>query len=91
MSVFAIITFGLLTAAMLLAVLRLVRATSLPMRVVALDLMSSLSVGFVAAYAVVTDQPLFLDVALVLSLISFLGTVALAYYIEKGGLPWGRS
>lgn len=91
MSVFAILVFGLLTSAMLLAVLRLVRGPSLPMRVVALDLMSSLSVGFIAAYSFVTGQPLFLDVALVLSLISFLGTAALAYYIEKGGLPWGRS
>ncbi len=61
------------------------------MRVVALDLMASLSVGFIAAYAVLTEQPLFLDVALVLALIAFLGTVAFAFYIEKGGLPWGRS
>jgi multicomponent Na+:H+ antiporter subunit F len=91
MSVLAILVFGLLMTAMLLAVLRLVRGPSLPMRVVALDLMSSLSVGFIAAFSFVTDQPLFLDVALVLSLVSFLGTVALAYYIEKGGLPWGRS
>lgn len=91
MNPFTIIVFGLLAAAMLLAVLSLVRGPSLPMRVVSLDLLSSLSVGFIAAYAVVTGQPLFLDVALVLSLVSFLGTVALAYYIEKGGLPWGRS
>ena len=50
MSVLAILVFGLLTTAMLLAVLRLVRGPSLPMRVVALDLMSSLSVGFIAAF-----------------------------------------
>jgi multicomponent Na+:H+ antiporter subunit F len=87
----SVAVFGLLVTAMLLAVLRLVRGPSLPMRVVALDLLSSLSVGFIAAYTVVTDKALFLDVALVLSLISFLGTVALAYYIEKGGLPWRRS
>ena len=53
--------------------------------------MASLSVGFMAVYAVYTGQPLLLDVALVVALVSFLGTVAFAFYIEKGGLPWGRS
>lgn len=91
MSALAYILFGLLVLAMLLAVIRLVLGPSLPMRVVALDLMSSLSVGFIAAYAVVTNQSVYLDVALVLALVTFLGTVAFAYYIEKGGLPWGRS
>ncbi len=85
------ILFIFLIAAMLLAVLRLLRGPSLAMRVVALDLMASLTVGFIATYAVVTDQPLFLDVALVLALVSFLGTVAFAFYIEKGELPWRRS
>ncbi len=85
------ILFALLITAMLLAVLRLLRGPSLAMRVVALDLMASLSVGFIATYAVVTDQPLVLDVALVLALVSFLGTVAFAFYIEKGELPWRRS
>jgi multicomponent Na+:H+ antiporter subunit F len=80
-----------LIAAMLLAAARLLRGPSLPMRVVALDLMASLSVGFMAVYAVYTGQPLLLDVALVVALVSFLGTVAFAFYIEKGGLPWGRS
>jgi multicomponent Na+:H+ antiporter subunit F len=85
------VLFGCLVVAMLLAVVRLRLGTSLAMRVVALDLMASLSVGFIASYAVVTNQPLLLDVALVVALVTFLGTVAFAYYIEKGGLPWGRS
>ncbi len=84
------VLFGCLVLAMLLAVVRLRLGPSLAMRVVALDLMASLSVGFIASYAVVTNQPLLLDVALVVALVTFLGTVAFAYYIEKGGLPWGR-
>jgi multicomponent Na+:H+ antiporter subunit F len=87
----ATVDLAALSLAMLLAVVRLLRGPSLPARVVALDLMASLSVGFIATYAVLTEQPLFLDVALVLALVAFLGTVAFAFYIEKGGLPWGRS
>jgi multicomponent Na+:H+ antiporter subunit F len=45
-------------------------------------------VGIIAVYAVATDQPLYLDVAIALALIGFLGTVAFAYFIEKGELPW---
>lgn len=85
------VVFGLLTAAMTLALIQLVRSSSLPERVVALDLMATLAVGFIVTYAVSTDQPVFLDVAVVLALIAFLGTVAFAYFIEKGDLPWGRS
>jgi multicomponent Na+:H+ antiporter subunit F len=87
----ATILFGLLVIAMLLAAARLVRGAGLPSRVVALDLLGSLSVGFIASYAVITGQPVFLDVALVVALLAFLGTVAFAYYIEKGELPWGKS
>jgi multicomponent Na+:H+ antiporter subunit F len=82
------ITFGLLTLAILIAFIRLVRGPNLPSRVVALDLIGSVVVGIIAVYAVATDQPLYLDVAIALALIGFLGTVAFAYFIEKGELPW---
>lgn len=85
------IGFGLLSAAFFLAFIRLARGPSLPDRVVALDLLASLSVGWIALYAIATNQPVFLDVAIVLALISFLGTVGFAYYIAKGAVPWQQS
>ncbi len=85
------LVFGLLIAAMLLAFARLVRGPTLPDRVVALDLMTSLAVGMSAVYAVVTGQQLFLDAALVLALIAFLSTAAFAHYVEKGELSWRRT
>lgn len=91
MSILINITFGLLILAIFVAFVRLVRGPSLPARVVALDLMGSLVVGFIAIYSVATDQPIFLDVAIVLALIGFLGTVAFAYFIEKGELPWQKA
>lgn len=85
------LTFGVLTVAMFVAFVRLVRGPSLPARVVALDLMGTLAVGVIAVYAVATAQPIFLDVAVVLALIGFLGTVAFAYFVEKGDLPWRKA
>jgi multicomponent Na+:H+ antiporter subunit F len=73
----------LLSVAIVLAFVRFVRGPSLPDRVVALDLIATLGMGVIAVYAIATDQPVFLDVAIVLALISFLGTVAFAYYIER--------
>jgi multicomponent Na+:H+ antiporter subunit F len=73
----------LLALGILLAFLRLLRGPSLPDRVVALDVMSSLAIGFIACYAVGRNQPVYLDVAVVLALLAFLGTVAFAYYLER--------
>lgn len=74
----------LLGVASVLALVRIARGPSLPDRVVALDLLVALGLGIIAAYAAATGQAVLLDIALVLSLVSFLGTVAFAYYLERG-------
>jgi multicomponent Na+:H+ antiporter subunit F len=73
---------ALLALAMVLAFVRLVRGPSRPDRVVALDLMAAIGVALCGVYAVVHDQPVFLDVAIVMALITFVGTVAFARYLE---------
>jgi multicomponent Na+:H+ antiporter subunit F len=77
--------FSMLSAALLLAFVRLVRGPSLPDRVVALDLIAAISVGIIAVYTIDTGQRIFLDVAIVAALITFLGTVAFAQFLERRG------
>ncbi|MEM7112922.1 MAG: cation:proton antiporter [Chloroflexota bacterium] len=72
----------LLTAAIGLAFYRVQRGPTLPDRVVALDILTTVGIAITAVYAVATDQDVWLDVATVLALISFLGTVAFAFYID---------
>ncbi|HSF31182.1 MAG TPA: cation:proton antiporter [Candidatus Tectomicrobia bacterium] len=91
MSLSTTIAYSLISVAMFLTLLQVVRGPTLPDRVVALDLMATQAMGFIAIYAVTADQTIFLDVAIVLALIAFLGTVAFAYFIEKRGLPWHKS
>jgi multicomponent Na+:H+ antiporter subunit F len=74
----------LLTLAAILAFLRLARGPSLPDRVVAFDLLAVFGIAILAAYSVVTGETAFLDVGLLLALVSFLGTVAFARYLERG-------
>ena len=68
----------------LLAVVRLVRGPSTADRVVALDLLSAVAVGIMAAWSVAADDAVYLDVALLVALLAFLGTVAFAAYAEAG-------
>lgn len=79
------VVFGALILSLAMALARLARGPTLPDRVVALDLIAFLAVGFIAVYAVAAGQPAALDAALTLALIAFLGTVAFARYVEHFG------
>ena len=80
-----LVILPVLSLALLLTFARLLRGPSLPDRVIALDMTATLSIGVVAVYALATGQPALLDVAIVLALLVFLGTVGFAYYIERRG------
>lgn len=85
-SVFAIVLdagLGLIVLSVALIFVRLVLGPSLPDRVVALDMMTVAIVAFCCIAAIRYDTPAFLDVALVLALVSFLATVALARFAER--------
>jgi multicomponent Na+:H+ antiporter subunit F len=50
-------------------------------RMVAIDILGTVVVGFVALITVLTGKEYLLDVALVWALVSFVGTLALAKYL----------
>jgi multicomponent Na+:H+ antiporter subunit F len=86
------VLLAVMCGSLLLAFGRLVRGPSLPDRAVALDFMAILSVGILAAYAVATEQPVLLDVALAFALIAFLATLGFARYVERSaGRRFGGS
>jgi multicomponent Na+:H+ antiporter subunit F len=77
------VVLPLLVFGVIFSFIRLLQSPSLPGRVIALDMMSVLGIGIIVVYAVVTNQPVFVDVASVLALVSFLGTIAFAAYVER--------
>jgi multicomponent Na+:H+ antiporter subunit F len=77
------ITIGMVVISVALAFFRLFRGPTLPDRVVALDMMTVAIVAFCGGAAVLYDQVAFLDVGLVLALVGFLATAALARYAER--------
>ena len=73
----------MLALAASLTFVRLVKGPTLPDRVIALDLIGVLMVCLLVVTAAMTGHGAFLDVAMVIALISFVGTVAYARYIER--------
>lgn len=73
----------MLAVAMLLALYRLAKGPTLPDRIVALDLIASLTIGFTIVFAIYTQQVRYLDIAAIVALVIFIGTVAYATYLKK--------
>ena len=59
------------------------RGPTLPDRVISIDLIGILIVCVLVVVAGDSGQQAFLDVAMVIALISFVGTVAYARYLER--------
>lgn len=83
------IGFVLVMLGVVLAFVRLIIGPTLPDRVVALDMMTVLIVSFCGLYAVISGDTAFVDVAIVLALVGFLATVALARFVERRGPATG--
>ena len=77
------IILPILSISVLLIAVRFLKGPSIVDRVIALDLIITSGIGIIATYSIITNQPTFLDIAMILALIAFLGTVAFSYYLEK--------
>lgn len=80
-----VVLFALLATAAVLALVRLALGPSLPDRVIALDLIAAVGVAICGVAAIAYRLAVFLDVAILLAVISFAGTVAFARYLEWRG------
>lgn len=76
-------SFAMIIASVVLSFARLVRGPTLADRVAALDMMTVLIVAFCGLFAISAGEAAFLDVGIVLALVGFLATVALARYAER--------
>lgn len=71
----------ILSAAFLATVYRVVIGPTLPDRVIALDMLVGIAIGFLAVIAIRTGFDLYVDIAIALCLVGFLATVAFARFI----------
>ena len=78
------ISLVMLAVALLCAFARLAAGPTLPDRVVAMDLIGVLAVGLIVVAAAASAERAFLDAAIVIALVGFVGTIAYARYVERG-------
>ncbi|HOK08489.1 MAG TPA: monovalent cation/H+ antiporter complex subunit F [Candidatus Hydrogenedens sp.] len=74
----------LITLGILFALTRLVLGPTLADRVVALDLITTQIVGIIAVYCIAIKDSVYLIDAITITILSFLGTVTFAYYLNLG-------
>ena len=74
----------LISLGVLFGVLRLVLGRTVVDRVAAVDMLTVVSISLIALYAHVAGRFIYLDVALVYGVLSFLAVLAVARYLERG-------
>ncbi|MFK2826527.1 Na(+)/H(+) antiporter subunit F1 [Bacillus sp. B190/17] len=74
----------LITMAMLGFIYRLIKGPTIPDRIVALDAIGINLVAMIAILSMLLKTYVFLDVILLLGILSFIGTVAFSKFLEKG-------
>ncbi|WP_026381209.1 cation:proton antiporter [Afifella pfennigii] len=75
----------LLILAFALITLRIVLGPSLADRVLALDMLVTVGIGFIAVIGVKTAFYLYIDIAIALGLVGFLTTIAFARFVMNRG------
>lgn len=78
---FLVISLTLLAIVLLY---RLWKGPSTGDRVLALEVTGSLGVLILVGLSVIAERPIYLDLAVLLTLFSFLGTLVIARYMERG-------
>ena len=76
----------LITLAMILIIYRLVKGPNPSDRVVALDTIGVCLISLVGLFSIIVKTNFFLEIILLLAILSFIGTIAFSKFIEKGDI-----
>jgi multicomponent Na+:H+ antiporter subunit F len=79
-----LIAGGIAAAALILAAIRFFMGPHPADRVVAFDVLTIISISLIALLAHTSGRGIYLDVAVVYGLLSFLGVIVVAKYLERG-------
>lgn len=81
-----IICLGMVSLAMLLCLLRLLRGPDMPDRVLALDTLYINAIALLILFGLLLRSNLYFEVALLIAVMGFVGTVAVAKYLLRGNI-----
>ena len=75
------IALVVLSLSFLLTVLRVLKGPTLPDRILALDMLVAVGIGFIAVTGIASDVTFNVDIAIALGLVGFLATIAFARFV----------
>lgn len=78
------LSLGIMAVSTLLYVIRVMKRQTIPDRVVALDGIGINLIAMTALVSILLNTSAFLDIILLLGILSFIGTIAFAKFLEKG-------
>jgi len=86
MMINAILTVALIffTITVVICLYRVIKGPTLPDRVVALDMIGVNMLSMIAIISLLQRTTAYLEVILILGILSFIGTIAFSKYIERG-------
>ncbi len=84
MSVLEWVYVGIVAVGVILSIVRMVKGPDVTDRVVALDVFTTITIALFVFFAMVFDRYIYIDVALVYGLLSFIGVLVIARFIERG-------
>ena len=82
MTAFLNVALLVLMLSSFLCLYRIAKGPTAPDRTVAIDILGTLLVGFCCVFALLYDRDWFMNIAIVWALMSFIGTIALAKYLQ---------
>lgn len=73
----------ILAASLGLTLFRVIKGPTIPDRIAALDLTAALSIITIGVICIRTNDASYLDAAVVLAIVAFLGTISFSRYLER--------
>ncbi len=77
------IALGFLMLAMVFTLYRLLKGPSFNDQIAAMDLLSSVIIGIILVYGMLINNRMYFDIAIIIALVSFIGTIAISTFIKK--------
>lgn len=78
------IALGIMAVSIFLYVIRVIKGPTVPDRVVDLDAIGINLIAITALVSILLKTSAFLDIILLLGILSFIGTIAFSKFLEKG-------
>jgi multicomponent Na+:H+ antiporter subunit F len=85
------LALAILCVSFALTVWRVIKGPTLPDRILALDMLVAVAIGFIAVISIKTGFRLYVDIALALGLVGFLATVAFARFVLQSSVAKNTS